>query len=101
MSATIAAVAGLLTTKLSPTWQALTALGGAFAVGAAITLSAMGFRTLPDQVAAQGDSIRQISVRVAETDALARRVDRQYSRIVCILTLPDSLPHIEGERLCP
>ena len=100
MSATIAAVAGLLTHKLSPTWQALTALGGAFAIGAAIALSSMGVRTLPATVAAHTDSIRQLSTRVAETDALARRVDRQYTRIVCILTLPDSLSAIEGEGRC-
>ena len=100
MSALTGAVAVFLTNKLSPTWQALTALGGAFAVGVAIALSAMSFRDLPAQVAAHADSIRSLSSRVAETDALARRVDRQYSRIVCILTLPDSLSAIEGERLC-
>ena len=94
-------LATFLTTRLSPTWQALTALGGAFAIGAAIALSAMNFTSLPAQVQAHGDSIRSLSYRVAEVDIIARRVDRQYSRIVCILTLPDSLSAIEGERLCP
>lgn len=94
MSATMAAVAGLLTGRLSPTWQALTALGGAFAVGAAITLSAMSFRQLPAQV-------RAIDERLTEVEMVAARVDRQYTRIVCLLTLPDSVSPMQAERSCP
>lgn len=95
-----AAVAGLLTGRLSPTWQALTALGGAFAVGAAIALSAMSFRHLPAQVTAHGDSINALSQRMGEVEALARRVDGQYTRIVCLLTQPDSASAISSEREC-
>lgn len=80
-----------LTGKLSPTWQALTALGGAFAIGMAIALSATTFRSLPAQVAAQGDSLRALAEREAEDRRVIERVDRQYNRIICLLTLPEDV----------
>ena len=81
-------------TRLPDSWKALTALGGAVAFGAALTFFLGGFRDLPARVDAQ-------ERRLSEVEAVARRVEGQYGRLVCLLTLPDSLNGIEAERACP
>lgn len=78
-------------TSLPTNWKALTALGGAVAFGVAIGLTTTGFTALPAQVRSQGDSIRAIADRVAESRSALDRIDRQYSRIICLLTLPEDV----------
>jgi hypothetical protein len=75
-----------------PTWAKVAS------IVASIALAGMVFgrdwASLPAQVEAHEQ-------RLSEVEAVARRVDRQYTRLVCLLTLPDSLNGVEAERVCP
>lgn len=45
--------------------------------------------------------VEAIEKRVGDVEVVAARVDRQYTRLVCLLTLPDSMNGVEAERACP
>lgn len=86
------AVAAFLT-KLNPTWQALTALAGATAVGIVVGITLYGFTGLPDRVEAVEASSAKNTVDIA-------RGRGEYETLICLLTLPDSLTPIESQRRC-
>lgn len=90
----------MLLGKLPEQWKALTALGGAFAIGSVFTMSALSFRGLPAQTRANTDSIQALSRRSVENRVIIDRVDDQYERIICILTLPDTIRPLAAERAC-
>jgi len=96
----MAAIASFLM-SLPQTWRALTALGGAAAIGATVAMLATAFTGLPAQVAENTDSIRAVGRRAEDNRAVVRRVEAQYDRIICLLTLPDSTPPIQAQRACP
>lgn len=77
---------------LIPLWAKVAGLAAGLVVGGATV--GQRWLGLPATVAAH-------ERRLAEVEAVARRVDRQYARLVCLITLPDSLSAIEGERRCP
>lgn len=78
-------------TSLPTNWKALTALGGAVALGVAIGAVAVDMRGLPAQVRTVRDSVATVSRRVEVNTVTLQRIDRQYARIICLLTLPEDV----------
>ena len=88
-------------TRLSPTWQALTALGGAVALGVAIALVGMRFRGLPAQVRALDSRVTTLEYVIREVQGDTRQAASNSRRILCLIALPDSLSAVEGADRCP
>lgn len=76
---------------LPRTWKVLGLILAIAGVGVVVGRDWAG---LPAQVQAHDK-------RLGEVEVIARRVDRQYARIVCLLTLPEDLSPIQTERACP
>lgn len=64
--------------RLSPTWQASIAIGGAVSFGAMVAFALAGWVQLPDKVEEQGNAIVEIRVDVGE-------LKRDVPRMRCIL----------------
>ena len=100
------AVAAFLA-RLNPTWQAITALAGAAAVGIVVGGATVGFTGLPEQVEVNAQAIEAhilepwhegiVPLMEASDEAIMARLNR----LICLQTLPDSLTYLEAERACP
>ena len=89
--------------RLTVTQKAMTALAGAMTAG--FTIAGLVFG---GQIKAQAVDVATLvasdeaqNVRLTELEAATLRANRQYIRLVCLLTLPDSLNGVEAERACP
>lgn len=78
-------------TNLPTTWKAMTALGGAVALGFAFGAVAVDMSDLPAQVREVRDSLVVVTRRVNDDRETLYRIDRQYGRIICLLTLTENV----------
>lgn len=71
--------------SLPAAWKALTALGGAVAVGVALTLSAVGFIGLPADVEANTLELTAHTRAIDSLRATTTNANSKLDRVVCLL----------------
>lgn len=83
----------MLLAKLDPMWRAVGALAGALSVGVAVGAVLVGFTDMPQKVEANAIAIAENTRRITESED-------GIDKILCILSLPEDVSHIEGLDRC-